>query len=120
MRVLPLLLLVSGCSVIRDLDYLGEGSSAHVPDLCPGAGWCVLPNTKLRPECPNSNAEHDYNYTCPDVIAAHNGAVYDSAGRRLVIWGANGGSTVGHAGNEVYALSLVDGKMSRLNDPSST
>ncbi|HZO12809.1 MAG TPA: hypothetical protein VFB62_06115, partial [Polyangiaceae bacterium] len=118
MRLLAVVVLSSGCSLIRDLDYLGSGAEEPLPDLCPEGGWCVLPDTKIRPECPDSNAEADYAATCWDVVRSHNGGVYDHVGHRLVIWGAGSGQT-GHKGNEVYALSLTDGAMRRLTDPSS-
>jgi hypothetical protein len=107
------------CSLVRDLDYLGPGDDQPLPDLCPGGGWCALPNTKLHAVCPDDNAEHAYNYTCPDVVLARNSGVYDPQSSRLVIWGAGTGET-GHVGNEVYALSVAEGVATRLTDPSST
>ena len=113
-RVALIALLTTSCSIIRDLDYLGTGAddAAPCPALCPDGGWCALPNTRLADVCPGGD-----DRACDKVISSNNSAVYDDARSRLIVFGGSAGAT-GHRGNEVYALSLSEGTMDRLTEPS--
>lgn len=82
-------------------------------------GWTALPNTPLQNVCPPNNFNNlGYNFhdNCPNVIAAWSGGIADMARNRLIVWG---GGHHDYLGNEVYALTLNDQKLTRLTNPGS-
>jgi hypothetical protein len=84
-----------------------------------GQGWTALPNTLLQSVCPPNNFNNlGYNFSdnCTNVIAAWGGGIGDMARSRLIVWG---GGHHDYLGNELYALSLSDQKLTRLNNPGS-
>ncbi len=84
-------------------------------------GWKELPNTKLQSVCPPVGdnqpryTTYDFPFYCQDVIRGFSGAIADTKRNRLVIWG---GGHHGYYGNELYALDVTAGKLTRLNRPS--
>ena len=80
-------------------------------------GWYNIPDTKLRSVCPPNGfggSGYDFSSYCRYVIEAWNGAVFDSARNRLIIWG---GGHADYFGNEIYALDLNSLTIKRLTDP---
>ena len=79
--------------------------------------WANVPGTAMRPVVPAASTIPDGGAaTGPSsVLAAWNGAAYDSNAQRLYFWG--GGHT-DYGGNEVYELDLETLKIVRLTDPS--
>jgi hypothetical protein len=116
-------LAATACS-LRDLDDLRQpggagGAGGGVgADLCPGPGWCQLPQTRLRDACPAKNALWDYPYYCHYVLDDANSAIADTERDRLILWGAGQGA-LGYPGNELYALDLRTRALSRLDDPTA-
>jgi hypothetical protein len=86
-------------------------------------GWTALPaTTSLEGSgaCPPDYFGGDsfqFNYFCGRVIKAWSGAVADTVGNRLIIWG---GGHNNYYGNEIYALNLTASPvtLTRLNDPT--
>jgi hypothetical protein len=86
-------------------------------------GWTALPaTTSLEGSgaCLPDYFEGDsfqFNYYCGNVIKAWSGAVADTVGNRLIIWG---GGHNNYYGNEIYALNLTANPvtLTRLNDPT--
>ena len=82
------------------------------------AGWHEIPQTQLRTVCPPDNfggTTYGFTSLCPQVVAAWNSGVLDTARNRLVVWG---GGHNDYAGNELYALNLDDLTIERLDNPS--
>jgi hypothetical protein len=103
------------------ISYITQFSafSAHPPQsaaskLPTSLGWHAIPNTKLSEVCAQEPALRAAE-GCAAVIADWNGGVADTSRNRLIFWG---GGHAGYAGNEVYALDLVQLSMTRLTNPS--
>jgi len=77
-------------------------------------GWHRIPGTELKALCPTDEAIQGAT-GCRSVIEAWNGGVADTKRDRLIFWG---GGHSDYFGNEVYALDLRKGALSRLTDPS--
>jgi hypothetical protein len=107
-------------SVIGSVSVSIVGSSTGLPT---GIGWHALAaNTSLQGSgaCPPDYFGGDsfqFNYYCGNVIKAWSGAVADTVGNRLIIWG---GGHNNYYGNEIYALNLTANPvtLTRLNDPT--
>jgi hypothetical protein len=84
-------------------------------NLPEGKGWLELPDTELSKVCACNDGfpEVCANSGCGGIFAWSSGA-YDSLRSRLIVFG---GGHSDYFGNELYALSLSDRAMSRLNDP---
>jgi hypothetical protein len=90
-----------------------------------GIGWHALgASTSIHGSgaCPPNYFNGDtyyFNYTCETgvVIRAWNGAIADTAGNQLLIWG--GGHT-NYYGNEIYSLNLTANPvtLTRIKDPT--
>ena len=78
-------------------------------------GWFEVPNSKLREVCPPNSPSYEFSGACGSVISAWNSAIADTKRNRLILWG---GGHADYFGNELYAFSLQEYKMTRLNDPS--
>lgn len=78
------------------------------------AGWHRILGASLRPQCPSNEAIQGTT-GCRAVIEAWNGGVADTKRDQLIFWG--GGHT-DYYGNEVYALDLRKGVITRLTGPS--
>ncbi|MBS0367256.1 MAG: hypothetical protein JSR67_15695 [Proteobacteria bacterium] len=86
-------------------------------------GWTALPaSTSLQGSgaCPPNYFGGDpfaFASNCQNVIRAWNGAVADTQGNRLIIWG---GGHNNYYGNEIYALNLGANPitLTRLKDPT--
>lgn len=97
------------------------GSSGHDQggfpgvDLPEGKGWLELADTKLSTVCACNDGFPQVcaNSGCGGIFSWSSGA-YDSLRSRLIVFG---GGHSDYFGNELYALSLADSSMSRLNDP---
>lgn len=84
-------------------------------NLPEGKGWLELPDTALLNVCACTHGfpELCASGGCAGIFAWSSGA-YDSRRSRLIIFG---GGHSDYFGNELYALSLSDSTMMRLNDP---
>jgi len=121
----PQTILRSVPSRIRSQVYaLAEQSVAASPSLYlanPVAipdefiGWFEVPNSRLRDVCPPNTTGYEFSGACGSVMSAWNSAIADTKRNRLVFWG---GGHADYFGNELYAFSLLDLTMTRLNDPS--
>ena len=78
-------------------------------------GWTRLPNTQLQSVCPPDTPDYAFSYYCVGVIEDWSGGIADTQRNRMILWG---GGHNGYYGNEVYALNLIEGTMTRLTDPS--
>jgi len=92
------------------------------------AQWADLSNTHLQSVAPATctgtsppsycaGVTYDYNAFAHAVVDAWGGAVMDTTGTRLILWGGGHGD---YNGNEVYSvnLSLSPVTVTRLTDPS--
>ena len=86
-------------------------------------GWTALPSStslELSGACPANNFGGDpypFADNCQNVIRTWNGAVADTIGNRLIIWGGGHGN---YFGNEIYSLNLTANPitLTRLKDPT--
>jgi hypothetical protein len=76
----------------------------------PGLGWYQVPNTNIRPLCPNYS-EIQANEGCTAVMADWSGGLFDTKRNRLVILG---GGHQGYYGNEIYGIDLNANPVARL------
>ncbi|MFZ0736452.1 MAG: hypothetical protein WBL70_01380 [Candidatus Acidiferrales bacterium] len=91
--------------------------------LPPSLGWTALPATTSLSgsgACPPDGYGGDpYPFAeyCQNVIRAWSGAIADTTGNRLIIWG---GGHINYYGNEIYALNLTANPITllRLKDPT--
>lgn len=98
---------------------LGDESQAQAAAPAGAAdrlGWIELPNTHLQDVCPPNTAAYEFHSNCHAIVDAWSGGIADTARNRLIIWG---GGHNDYYGNEIYALDLNSGKLTRLNDPSA-
>lgn len=84
-------------------------------------GWTELKNTRLRDVCPPEQEDgnagpYKFNYYCTAVLSAWSSAIADTSRSRMIIWG---GGHADYYGNELYALDLNKGTVSRLNEPTT-
>src|ERR1051326_1627950 len=106
-------------SIVGALALLAIGSflfqSVDRPVHAAGTlGWTELPSTQLQNVCPPNTASYAFSSFCFQAIKAWSGGIADTSRNRLLIWG---GGHVDYYGNEIYALSLGDHAMVRLNNP---
>jgi hypothetical protein len=102
------------------LGFFCLSASAQLPSA---VGWTALPastSLELSGACPANNFGGDpYNFAdnCQNVIRTWNGAVADTIGNRLIIWGGGHGN---YYGNEIYSLNLTANPitLTRLKDPT--
>jgi len=83
-------------------------------EIAAGLGWHELPGTQLASRCPD-NPSIQGNSGCRAVINAWNGGIADTKRNRLIVWG---GGHNDYFGNEVYALDLKLGALTRITEPS--
>lgn len=82
----------------------------------PADSWYAASGTEMRAVCvPDSVGVRGVG-GCPAVVTAWGGGTYDSARRRLVLWG---GGHDDYWGNELYGFDLAQGAWSRLTEPST-
>jgi hypothetical protein len=89
-------------------------NASGVAPIALAQGWTQLSSTMLHPVCPANTAVYNFFDQCPSVVSAWSGGIADVGRNRLIVWG---GGHHDYSGNEVYALTLSDQKMSRLNNP---
>jgi len=93
------------------------------PALPTAKGWTALPSiTSLQGSgaCPPNGFGGDpypFADNCANVIRTWNGAIADTTGNRLIIWG---GGHDNYFGNEIYSLNLLADPitLTRLKDPT--
>jgi hypothetical protein len=94
---------------------------AQVPNVL---GWYSIPNTKIKPICPFTEAPTTYSSIqrvegCDAVTLSWSTGAYDTVNNRLLLWG---GGHDAYWGNELYALNMGDGTtaptIKRLNNPT--
>ena len=88
--------------------------SASAGEIPASLGWHQIPNTKLSSVCVEQ-PELRGAEGCAAIVADWNGGIADTKRNRLLFWG---GGHAGYAGNEVYALDLVQLTLVRLTSPS--
>ncbi len=77
--------------------------------------WFEAPSSHMRDVCvPDSLGVRGVG-GCGQIIDAWNGGAYDSARRRMIIWG---GGHDDYWGNELYGFDLRTGTWSRITEPS--
>jgi len=83
----------------------------------PADSWYRAPNTKMRAVCPSDSQYPEIRGStgCATVMDGWGGGAYDSAGKRLWVWGGGHGN---YYGNEIYAFDLEKLAWSRVTDPS--
>src|SRR5688572_8836666 len=84
-----------------------------LPTLNPGQ-WGRIPNTKISSVLPNPLPP---GWTGPaSIVIAWNGGAYDSKRERILIGCAGGHAD--YTGNEIYAVEVVAGTISRIWGPT--
>ncbi|MFK8016696.1 MAG: hypothetical protein AB8G17_14780 [Gammaproteobacteria bacterium] len=80
--------------------------------------WEQVPDTRLDQvnPCPSDECEYSGNMGFRAVVEAWNGAAFDQAGNRMLVYG--GGHT-DYWGNEVYQLDVTTWRWSRLSEPAA-
>ena len=94
----------------------GAAGTGGTPVVLPeGKGWLELANTKIASVCACNDGfpELCANSGCSGIFAWSSGA-YDTKRARLIVFG---GGHSDYFGNELFALTLADRKMSRITDP---
>jgi hypothetical protein len=79
--------------------------------------WTKIPNTKMRSVC-TTEAQFPQAQGvggCTMVMDAWSGGTYESAKKRVWIWG---GGHADYYGNELYAFDIESLKWTRITDPS--
>ncbi len=78
--------------------------------------WFEAPSSHMRDVCvPDSVGVRGVG-GCPQAIKAWSGGAYDSARRRMIVWG---GGHDDYWGNELYGFDLRTGTWSRITEPST-
>ena len=105
---------IQAATLSLDLAQPLPASAQNIPS---SLGWYEIPNTRIRPLCPNPAQFPGINLNsdCHDVTTAWSGGTFDTTRNRLMI---QGGGHNGYAGNEIYVLDMDTLSMSRLYDPS--
>jgi Bacterial Ig-like domain (group 2) len=109
----------------QDGSLMGSDSVTVTPNpaLPTALGWNALPTaTSLQGSgaCPPNGFGGDpypFADNCQNVIRTWNGAIADTVGNRLIIWG---GGHDNYYGNEIYSLNLLANPitLTRLKDPT--
>jgi hypothetical protein len=95
---------------------VGGAPEDGVAAVCPGQGFCSLPNTRIRPLCAAESGFPDVHGAsgCVAITKAWNGGAFDSRRNRLIVLG---GGHNDYYGNELYAIDLGKVRAERLTDP---
>jgi hypothetical protein len=81
----------------------------------PQQTWFEAPSTMMRPVCAPDTLGVRGLSGCLAVVYANSGGAYDSARRRMILWG---GGHEDYWGNELYGFDLRTGTWSRVTEPS--
>jgi hypothetical protein len=113
---IALLLALAVSAEVSSLAQTSAGSGTSNKAIPPEPGWYEIPNTPLAPNCPSPSPGG--NSGCAAVTSAWSGAVADTIGNRMIIWG---GGHQDYYGNEVYSLNLGARpiSMTRITEPSA-
>jgi len=77
--------------------------------------WFEAPSSHLRDVCVPDSVGVRGVVGCAGIVDAWGGGAYDSARRRMIVWG---GGHDDYWGNELYGFDLRTGTWSRLTEPS--
>lgn len=112
---------------VRSVDAAGNAASASGafstpadPTLTGGSGWTAFAtagdiHSRLRAWCQANYAAYPFWASCHQILQAWGAATWDSAAKRLIVFG---GGHRDYFGNDTYAWRLDSQSWERLREPS--